>query len=393
MNFQLLSGIFLEGILSFLSPCVLPLIPLYISYLAGENKKTDENGVVYYDRVKVFISTLFFTLGISLTFVLLAASVNYVKDYLTKYTEIISIIGGTILIIFGLHEFGLIHIDVLNKELKLKLNSNLNQMNYLKAFLLGFVFSLGWSPCIGPMLANALLLSATSSSGYLYILFYALGLIIPFLITGLFTSTVLNIINSKKHIMGYISKIAGVILLLFGIYMIYNASKTIVASKQINETIHDDNSQQMSQDEVEEYLINLEFKDVNGKTVKLSDYKGKYVLLNFTTTWCTYCKAEIPEYVEFAKNEEIECLYVMTPLNESSDDAISRYVADNDIKLTTIVDEKGELFYYCGVTGYPTKFVISPDSKFLTYVSGALTGENLNNLLTYSKDLVEEKDR
>ena len=392
MSIQLLSGIFLEGILSFLSPCVLPLIPLYISYLAGENKTVDEEGNVKYDRVKVFISTIFFTLGISLTFVILAASVNVFKDYLNKYTEIISIIGGTVIIIFGLHELGLIHIDILNKELKLKYDTNLSQMNYLKAFMLGFVFSLGWSPCIGPMLANALLLSATSSNGYIYILFYALGLIIPFLITGLFTSTVLNFINSKKHIIKYITKIAGVVLILFGIYMIYNASKTIVAAKDINNSVNNETSQQMSREEVEDYLLNLELKDVDGNIHKLADYNGKYLFLNFTTTWCTYCKAEIPEYVKFAENEEVECLYIMSPRNENSDDAISRYVVDNNINLTTIVDEKGELFYYCGISGYPTAFVVAPDGSFLTYVSGALTYDNFNSLLDYSKGLVEEKE-
>ena len=191
MDLKLLGGIFLEGILSFLSPCVLPLIPLYMSYLAGDGKTIDEEGNVHYDRVRVFVSTLFFTLGISLTFFLLAAAVSAFKDYIDEYREIISIIGGTLLIVFGLHETGLIHIDVLDKERKLKVDLHLEQMNFLKAFLLGFVFSLGWSPCIGPMMANALLISTVSDAGYLYILAYALGMILPFLITGLFTSWIL----------------------------------------------------------------------------------------------------------------------------------------------------------------------------------------------------------
>ena len=171
MNITLL-GIFLEGILSFLSPCVLPLLPLYMSYLVGDDKTVDENGNIKYKTINVFLSTLCFVLGICLTFTLLSLAVNSLISYIKNYSEIISIIGGTIIIIFGLHQLGIIHIDLLNKEFKLKVNLHLEKMSFFKAFLLGFVFSLGWSPCIGPMLANALLLAATSSEGYLYLIAY-----------------------------------------------------------------------------------------------------------------------------------------------------------------------------------------------------------------------------
>ena len=217
MDLKLLGGIFLEGILSFLSPCVLPLIPLYMSYLAGDGKTADEEGNIHYDRVRVFVSTLFFTLGISLTFFLLAAAVSALKDYIDDYSEIISIVGGTLLIVFGLHETGIIHIDILDRDGRLKIDLHPERMNFLKAFLLGFVFSLGWSPCIGPMMANALLLSAVSETGYLYILAYTLGMIIPFLITGLFTTWILNLFSRKKNLLKWTLKLAGIILILFGI--------------------------------------------------------------------------------------------------------------------------------------------------------------------------------
>ena len=99
MDLQGLSGIFLEGILSFFSPCVLPLIPLYMSYLAGEHKRTDEDGNIHYEKAKVFLSTFFFVLGICLTFFLLCISLNILKEFLDRYAQIISIIGGTLLVI------------------------------------------------------------------------------------------------------------------------------------------------------------------------------------------------------------------------------------------------------------------------------------------------------
>ncbi|MBR5341177.1 MAG: redoxin domain-containing protein [Erysipelotrichaceae bacterium] len=390
MDYKLLGGIFLEGVLSFLSPCVLPLIPLYMSYLAGDNCETDENGTVHYKTGKVFITTLFFILGICFSFVLLSLSLNALSSFLEKYKEVISAIGGTLLIIFGLHECGIIHIDFLEKELKLKVDLKLDKMNFLKAFMLGFVFSLGWSPCIGPMLANALLIAATSSSGYVYIIAYALGLIIPFLLAGLFTSSVLNFINRKKDIMKWVLKIAGIIMIIFGGYMIFNASKMITAAKSIEQINTNENSS--SEMDIEKYLTDYKFTDVDGNTVVLSDYKGKYVFLNFTTTWCTYCKMEMPDFISFAENEDVVCLYVMSPYEETGGRSdIERFVKDNDIPLTTIVDEEGLLFYYCGVNSYPTTFVIDPDSSFQTYVSGALNLEYFNKLLEYVRERYEAK--
>ena len=385
MDYKLLGGIFLEGVLSFLSPCVLPLIPLYMTYLAGDNKQSDEEGNVHYDKAKVFITTLFFVLGISLTFVLLTASLKTIAGSINKYAEIISIIGGTLLIVFGLHELGIIHIDLLNKELKLKMDLHLEKMNYLKAFILGFVFSLGWSPCIGPLLSNAILLAATDPQGYIYIIVYALGLIIPFIITGLFTTSVLNLINKNKKILNYVLKIAGIVLILFGIYMIHQASEKILIAKEL-ETTHN------SQSSTENMILDYEFVDEKGNKIRLSDYKGKYLFLNFMTTWCTYCEMERPEYIKFAENEDIKCLYVISPLNEYDGmESINKYLNDNEIPITTLIDTEGSLFYYCGISGYPTIYVVDPDGEFLAYASGVLDLEGFNGLYDYAKELYENK--
>ncbi|MCR4855464.1 MAG: redoxin domain-containing protein [Erysipelotrichaceae bacterium] len=385
MDLQGLSGIFLEGILSFFSPCVLPLIPLYMSYLAGEHKHTDEDGITHYEKAKVFLSTFFFVLGICLTFFLLCLSLNFLKDLLDRYGQIISIIGGTLLVIFGLHECGLIHIDVLNREWRPGFKVGLEKMNFLKAFLLGFVFSLGWSPCIGPLLANALLMAATSSAGYLYIVVYGLGLIVPFLITGLFTEKVLDFIGRNKKIMRYVMILAGVILILFGVYMIHDASRQIMAMKDLAS-----GSSESRTEDIGAYLIDHEFKDVQGNRVRLSDYKGKYLMLNFTTTWCTYCKMEIPEYQEFAKNEEVECFYVMAPVNEGNGRAdIDAFVKENDLQLPVIIDADNVLFYYCGVNSYPTTYIIDPEGHFICYANGAMSLDGFNDFFEYAKGLSE----
>ena len=394
MDIRLLAGIFLEGILSFLSPCVLPLIPLYMSYLAGENKQVDEEGNVHYNKGQVFVTTVFFVLGIAVTFVLLAASLKALEGFLSTYGEVISIIGGTLLIIFGLHETGIISIDVLNRQLKPKLELN-GKMNYLKAFLLGFVFSLGWSPCIGPLLANAIFMAAGNPQGYLYILAYALGLIIPFLACGLFTSTVLNFLKAKKELFRKVMIIAGIVLIGFGVYMIADASRKIALIKQLEPTVAE--SGESEEEEIEDiaaYLYNYEFKDISGKTMKLSDYQGRYICLNFATTWCTYCVAEIPDYLAFSENEEVEALYVMTPLQEKNGITdIEKFLQEENIVLPVMIDEQGVLFYYCGVSSFPTTYIISPEGEFLVYVNGQLNGDGFTSLLEYAKEIYENQDQ
>ena len=387
MDLKLLATTFLEGLLSFFSPCVLPLIPLYMSYLAGNNKSTDEEGNIRYQTGKVFITTLFFVLGICMTFVLLALSLSYISTFLEDYREVISIIGGVLLILFGLHECGIISIDVLNKEFRLKIDQKLNGMNPFKAFLLGFVFSLGWSPCIGPLLSGALLLAATSAKGYLYIISYGLGLIIPFLMTGLFTGAVLNFISKNKKIVSYVSKITGVILICFGLYMIWNASKDIKAAKELKNAANSKQSEDASS-----YLFDREFKDIEGNKVVLSDLKGEYVLFNFSATWCMYCDMELPDLTEFSKEGLAKCYVVMTPLNENGGmEDIEKFAEERDLEIPLLVDEEGVLFYYCGVSSYPTTYVIDPDGEFLCYASGAMSKEGFEGLLDYAKGLYEEK--
>ncbi len=375
MNLSLI-GIFLEGLLSFLSPCVLPLLPLYMSYLAGEDNEIDGDGNVKYKTSRVFISTLFFVLGICLTLALFAISVNVVKQFLDKYTNVISIVFGTILIIFGLHECGLIHIDVLDFDSRYKLNIKSKKMNIFKAFLLGFFFSLGWSPCIGPMLANALMLATTEVSGYLYIVFYGLGLTMPFLITGLLTSTVLNFINSKKNIMKWVLKVAGIIMICFGIYMICSSARKINYTS--NNTINNTS---------ESFYLDYEFSNQKGKKIKLSDYKGKYVFLNFTTTWCTYCNSEIPEYLEFSKSEkDVVCLYVMSPSSSGvNKDELIKYI-DKNIELQVIVDEDDVLMNYFGIQSFPTKIFISKQGEIMWYYPGALTKDGFVEILKSAKE-------
>ena len=380
MNNLSLFGIFIEGLLSFLSPCVLPLVPLYISYLGGEK---------YNNRKDIIINTFLFVLGIVLTFIIFGMSISFFREHILKYQEVISIIGGAIIIFFALHELGIINISTLNKEFSLKDKLKLNEMTRFKAFLFGFIFSFAWSPCIGPMLGNALLLSSTESAGILYLVLYALGLIIPFIITGLFASTIINLINNKKDISKYVVKIAGIIMLCFGLYMIYNASKTITNYKNLlsnqSSVIDNQNNDNSDNNDTQETIsvLDYKYKDNHDNIIDFDNYKGKYVYLNFIATWCTYCRQEIPSYLEFGKKyDDVVNLYVMSPLitNETDVEGIKKFIDEQEIDIPVIIDEDGTLLYNLGVTGFPTMFVVGPEKQFLGYLSGMLTEEGFDDL-------------
>lgn len=376
-------SLFLEGLLSFFSPCVLPLIPLYMSYLSSDYRSKDENGKIVYKTSKVFIMTIFFVLGISLVFLLLALSVNLIKPFIEKYQEIIGIIGGTLIIIFGLHETGLININVLNVTKRLDAKYDVNDMNYFKAFLLGFLFSFAWTPCIGPLLGSAIIIASSSSLGSIYILIYGLGLVIPFLITGLFTSKVLEFISKKENIFKYVMVIAGIILIIYGCYMIVTNAKTITSLKN--------NQTTSSSETTDENIISLPtntFYDQNDNEILFKNYKDKYVFINFITTWCTYCKSEIPAYIEFCKNnDEVACVYIMsTNTSGVNKETIKEFIKENNIDIPVIIDENEVMYSLCNINAYPTLYVANKDLEILGYISSALSLDNFNQLLTNLKE-------
>lgn len=381
-------GMFIEGLLSFLSPCVLPLVPLFMSYLSSDAKTIDENGNITYNRWKVFFTTLSFTLGMSIIFFILALSVNKLAPYIGSYTNIIGLIGGVIIIFFGLHQTGLITISFLNAEAKLKINMKLDAMNYFKAFIFGFLFTFGWTPCVGPMLASALTLAASAeSNGYIYLIVYALGFILPFILTGIFTTFILNFIKKHNNILSYIIKIAGVIMILFGIYSIYNSSKNIIALQNSVAT----KTSESTDDKF--YLNEYEYKDVDGNIINLRDYEGKFIYLDFIATWCEYCKEEIPYFHEFStSHDDIACFYVMSPsVNGSTVDEIKEFIKENDIKIQIIVDEEGVLFNNLNVQSFPSLFIMAPDQSVIGYSAGLKTTDGWEEIYNKSQEVYYQK--
>lgn len=212
--------VFLEGFLSFFSPCVLPLIPVYISYLAGNGKKTGSDGTILFEKKIVLINTLFFVLGISSVFFLLGLSFSALGTFFNRNRVLFSRMGGIIIIIMGLAQLDLIKLNFLKMEKRIHLELNNGKMNPIIAYIMGFTFSFAWTPCVGPALSSVLILASNASnvfSGNILVLIYTLGFVIPFIILGIFTTEALNFFKEKRNIVKYTIKAGGIILIIIGI--------------------------------------------------------------------------------------------------------------------------------------------------------------------------------
>jgi len=224
--------VFLEGFISFFSPCVLPLIPVYISYLAGNGKRVNSDGTVTYERKKVLFNTLFFVLGICSVFFILGLSFSALGIFFNKNRDIFSKIGGAIIIILGLVQLDIIKLNFLKMEKRINMDIG-GKMNPILAYIMGFTFSFAWTPCVGPALASVLILASNAENafaGNMLVFVYALGFIIPFIILGIFTTETLNFFKEKRNLVKYTIKLGGLFLVIIGI-MTFTGTFTAISRK------------------------------------------------------------------------------------------------------------------------------------------------------------------
>jgi len=214
---------FLAGIGSFFSPCILPLIPVYLSFITGlsvnELKSTEESSK---DTRKVLKEVILFIIGFSIVFVALGASASSITTLLVKSKKILRIIGGIIIIIFGLHITGLLKIKFLEYEKKILLETK-PILGGLGSLVVGMTFAIGWTPCIGPILGAILTLAATRTTllqGVILLSVYSLGLSLPFLITGLAVNQVLKLFTKIKKYLKIITIATGIMLIITGILVL-----------------------------------------------------------------------------------------------------------------------------------------------------------------------------
>ena len=211
------------GVLSFFSPCILPLIPAYISFVTGLSldEMRDPDSTVTKNVKKVLVQTLLFVVGFSFVFVALGASITFLGNFLFANRGLIKLIGGSIIILLGLHIAGVFNIKYLQYEKKFHLKSR--PAHLLGPFIVGVVFAVGWTPCIGPAVAGILTWAATRDipiQGVVLSSFFSLGLAIPFILTSIFIGWFLGMFSKMKKHMRLISIISGGLLVAVGIWVI-----------------------------------------------------------------------------------------------------------------------------------------------------------------------------
>lgn len=406
--------VFLEGVLSFLSPCVLPLIPIYISYLAGNAKQENHDGTITYKRSKVLFHTVFFILGISTAFFILGISFSSLGKFFNSNKILFSRIAGIIIVVLGLFQIGFFDFKFLQRERKINLNLSGKKINPFMAYIMGFTFSFAWTPCVGPALSSVLILASSAKDaaiGNILVLLYTVGFVVPFLLLGIFTTQALNFIKKNKKIMKYTIKAGGTIMIIMGVMTFtgwinnitgylsnFNGSSNnsyVQEQEEPKEEVKEEPQEEVKDEEEKKELpnaIDFTLKDQYGNTHKLSDYKGKTVFLNFWATWCPPCRMEMPNieelYKEFNYNkDDVVILGVAQPGGQEKDiPGLKEFLKDEGYTFPTVFDESGNVFGNYYITSLPTTFMINKDGKIYGYVNGALTKEQMKSIIKQTQE-------
>ncbi|HEX6185121.1 MAG TPA: cytochrome c biogenesis protein/redoxin [Pyrinomonadaceae bacterium] len=364
---------FVAGILSFLTPCVLPLVPGYISLMSGvsvEHLKGEGEGSRGAAWRAVIANSLAFNVGISLIFMLLGATAGWVGNVLFS-TPWVRILGGVVIILFGLQMMGVLKIGALYRDTRKF--SDEKPRGPLGSALLGVAFAAGWTPCIGPILGGIIGLAATSGgwkSGLILSAVYSAGLALPFLVVGLLMNAFLGFYAKFRRHLHKVEVASGILLIAIGLLVASN-SLTWVASFASRYLPNAENL--VRQDEPgatsaaaqpatsapggAETAPDVSLTTIDGKPLKLSELRGQVVLLNFWATWCVPCRSEIPSLNALEKDLAARGFKVLGVSTSDSAELIRDYQKDVRQDYTVAVGDDGVANSY-SVGVLPTTFII-----------------------------------
>ncbi|HKP73524.1 MAG TPA: cytochrome c biogenesis protein/redoxin [Pyrinomonadaceae bacterium] len=372
---------FIGGLASFLSPCVLPLVPGYISLISGvsidhlrEDGQTRQRTALR----AVMFNSLAFNAGLSLIFLALGAAAGFIGSAITS-NPWVRIIGGLVIIAFGLQLMGVLKIGLLYRDTRQF--SNEKPRGMLGSFTLGVAFAAGWTPCIGPILGGILGLAATSGgwkSGLVLSAFYAAGLAVPFLLTGLGINKFLSFYSRFRRHLHKVEVASGVLLVAIGLLVATNNVTRLAAYASIlpnpeswvNSIAKRNQPATAAATNVQSKPAasfpaapDVEMKTLDGQPFRLSSLRGRVVLVNFWATWCLPCRSEIPDFNRMQKDYEARGLTVVGVTSHDTAEMVQAFqkVVKQDYKLLISGDDAPSEFQTGA--GRPATFVVDREGR------------------------------
>lgn len=381
------------GVLSFLSPCILPIIPVYLSILGGDGAQKDAT----FRRV---LSVVFFIAGFTGVFVAFGASASAVGSLLRQNFSTLSVVAGLGLLILGLHLMGWLRIPFLLRDTRASVTPASG--SFLRAGLMGTFLALGWSPCVGPILTAILALGTTSQTlaqGMLLLFAYSMGIGIPLLIVALFSEVILGWTRRFRGGMMVVEKamgalVIGVALLMLsgkvslltrfggGAEAIENRLKTAFPANAVSP----DPADTFDQAPATHPLEGMTFSLIDGGTLSYSQLKGKFVLVNFWAPWCPPCRAEIPDFIEVYNEWRQKGLEIIGIAEDAELEDTRKFVRSAEIPYPIVFQEKREWASALGFDepGLPRSLLLAPDGRILIKRTGVLNSSTLLAALSKS---------
>ncbi len=372
---------FVAGILSFLSPCVLPLVPGYISLMSGVGiDRLKDGGTGGNARRAVIVNSLAFNAGLSVIFLALGTTAGLVGASIISNPWVRGI-GGVIIILFGLQLIGLLKISTLYKDTRFF--SNEKPRGALGSFTLGIAFAAGWTPCIGPILGGIIGLAAASGgwrSGLILSAFYSAGLAIPFLATGLGINQFLAFYGKFRRHLHKVEVVSGVVLIVVGLLVATGKSTLLTSSAIVKYFPNPESWIKVKPPPPPAPAANgnfqpapdVELQTLDGQPFRLAGLRGRVVLLNFWATWCQPCRAEIPEFNVMQRELKAQGLEVVGVSTFPGDtaDVIRDFQKELPQEYTVLRGAESVGDTFGNGPGLPVTYLIDRDGRIRQKITG-----------------------
>ncbi|MDR6554438.1 cytochrome c biogenesis protein CcdA [Paenibacillus qinlingensis] len=396
---------FSAGLLSFISPCVLPLIPVYFSYIVGSSIP---DMVTNKGKSHVVYKSLFFILGFSLEFIGLGISVSSISKLFTSNLSIFRQIGGVVIILFGLHMTGIFKIKWLYSEKRFLTSGP--SVKRTGPFLVGMAFAVGWTPCIGPMLSTILIYAGsmeTIQKGVLLLTAYSLGMAMPFVLSAFLVEHLSRLLKKVFKYLPIFSVISGIIMIFMGVLVFTNRMETInqslsflTSSYSISEeaVVQTSNLQTVDANtesaegatapntllldaQERENAIDFTVTDLHGQRVTLSDLKGKNVYINFWATWCKWCIKEMPDMEKVYHDYKDDNIVMLAIDVGESHEKVSDYLKEHPYSFRVLLDPDKKVTQAYKLRSIPVSIFVDKQGRVAYNRVGTLTEDQMRTVI------------